>query len=86
MTRLQGDARNNVVQLPRLKEGANLAGAIACGVGEHPGLAVAGVFFGFWAAGTRPTGASWIDRLARGIGNAWIVATVGFLALAIRPA
>jgi len=83
LTRAQGDARNNIVQLPRLSVGANLLGTIACGVGEHPGLAVAGVFFACWAAGLRPSGTSWLDRLGRLLGAAWIVAALGFLAVPI---
>ena len=82
LTRAQGDARNNIVQLPRLRQGANLAGSIACGLGKHPGLAAVGVVFGRWMARLPTTGPSWLDRVGRWLAAGWIVAASG---LALAP-
>jgi hypothetical protein len=83
LTRLQGSFRSNVVNYPRMREGSTIVGSIGSMVGEHPGLAVAGVFLGFWAAGLRGAGPSWVDRLGRALGLFWIVAALGFMAVPI---
>jgi hypothetical protein len=56
-------------------------GAIALGLGESPGLAVAGAYLALWAAGLWRSEPTWIDRAGRALGWFWILAALAFIVL-----
>lgn len=51
-------------------------GALAVGLGETSGLAVAGVFLALWASGLWRPASTWLDRAGRALGWFWIIAAL----------
>jgi hypothetical protein len=51
-------------------------GALAVGLGETPGLAVAGAYLALWASGLWRPAPTWIDRAGRTLGWFWILAAL----------
>jgi hypothetical protein len=51
-------------------------GALAVGLGEMPGLAVAGAYLALWASGLWRPAQTWIDRAGRALGWFWILAAL----------
>ncbi len=60
---------------------ASRLGAIALGLGESPGLVVAGAYLALWAAGLWRSEPTWIDRTGRALGWFWILAALAFIVL-----
>jgi len=80
-TRLSDDlAIRYLVFTPRISH-ASILGAIAFGMGETSGLAVAGAYLALWAAGLWRSERSWLDCTGRALAWLWIITALAFVVL-----
>jgi hypothetical protein len=84
MTRMHMDLFMGDLDLRIAVFPASRFGAIALGLGESPGLAVAGAYLALGAAGLWRSEPSWIDRAGRALGWFWILAALAFILLPIE--
>jgi hypothetical protein len=80
-TRLSDDlATQYLVFAPRIPY-ASILGGIAFGMGESPGLVVAGAYLALWAAGLWRSERSWLDHTGRALAWLWIIMAQAFIVL-----
>ncbi len=80
-TRLSNDLSARYLLFAPKMSHASILGAVAFGMGETPGLAVAGAYLALRAAGLWRSERSWLDRSGRALGWLWIILALAFAVL-----